>query len=238
VAQAVADAASPAVRNVGTAAGNLMQRPRCWYYRNDEFDCFKKGGDRCYAQEGENQYHAIFDIGPCVIVHPSNLAPALLVCDATLHVIGGDRDTIPLADFFHTPFEGIMSENILKNGEVITHITFQPRPKSGFYAIKEKQSFDWPTVLAAAALEMNGETIRSARICAGAVSPVPKPLPEVERALKGVQVTNDKALRQACARAGRGANPLAQNEYKVAQLPVAVRRAVMRAAGRDEEMSA
>ncbi len=239
VAQSLADAASPAVRNVGTAAGNLLQRPRCWYYRNDEFHCRKKGGDRCFAKDGENKFHAIFEtLAPCVIVHPSNLAPALMVCDATLHVAGGDREAIPLADFFHLPAVDVSSENMLLPGEVVTHITFTPRPKSGFYMVKEKQSFDWPMALAAAALELDGETIRSARLCAGAVAPVPWPLTEVARRLEGVKLGDDNALRRACARAVHDAEPLSQNEYKAALLPVVVRRAILKAAGRGEEANA
>jgi xanthine dehydrogenase YagS FAD-binding subunit len=89
--QAVHSAATPQVRNIATAAGNLLQRPRCWYYRNEQFHCLKKGGDRCYAVEGENKYHAIFGGGPCHIVHPSNLAPALMVCDGIVHLTGGKR---------------------------------------------------------------------------------------------------------------------------------------------------
>ncbi len=96
-------AATPQVRNVATAAGNLLQRPRCWYYRNEQFNCLKKGGFTCFAVEGENQYHAIFGDGPCHIVHPSNLALALFVCDGRVHVTGGKRDEVALIDFFHMP---------------------------------------------------------------------------------------------------------------------------------------
>ncbi|MFG0253452.1 MAG: FAD binding domain-containing protein, partial [Phycisphaerales bacterium JB038] len=200
--------------------------------------CYKKGGEQCFAKDGENKFHAVFDIGPCVIVHPSNLAPALMVCDAVLHVVGGERQTIPLAEFFHTPFEGIGSENVLAPGEIITHITFEPRPQSAFQAVKEKQSFDWPLVMAAVALEMSGDKIDEAHVCVGAVSPVPRPLPDVARALTRVTLDDRAALRRACARSTRKASPLSQNEYKLALLPVVVRRAVLRAAGRAEEVNA
>lgn len=235
VPAAVANAATPQVRNVGTAAGNLLQRPRCWYYRNDQFNCLKKGGATCYAVEGENKFHAIFGGGPCHIVHPSNLAPALLVCDGVVHLSGAGRNSLPVADLFHGPDRGVRDEHTLQPGEVVTHLTIAPAPRSGFYAVKEKQSFDWPLVFAAVALELDGDVIRRARVCAGAVAPVPWALPRVAAALEGVRVDDDQALRRACAGAGEGARPMSQNAYKVRLLPVAVRRAVLRAAGRTTE---
>lgn len=123
LAETAGSAATPQVRNVATAAGNLLQRPRCWYYRNDQFDCLKKGGSRCFAVDGENKFHAIFGDGPCHIVHPSNIAPALMTMNATVHVIGGDRTEIPIAEFFHGPDTGVRTENVIEFGEVVTHIT-------------------------------------------------------------------------------------------------------------------
>ncbi|MBK9187524.1 MAG: FAD binding domain-containing protein [Phycisphaerales bacterium] len=235
VAHAVGSAASPQVRNVGTAAGNLLQRPRCWYYRNEQFQCLKKGGGTCFAFEGENKFHAIFGEGPCYIVHPSNLAPALCITDAVVHLHGGKRASLPITDLYHTPDKGIRTEHNLEPGEIITHITLSPAPVSGFYAIKEKQSFDWPLAFACAALQLDGSKIRTARVCAGAVAPVPWLLPGVDAALKGVDLDDDKALRAACAKATEGARPLSQNAYKLTLLPVAVRRAVLVAAGKKVE---
>ncbi|MCC6322354.1 MAG: FAD binding domain-containing protein [Phycisphaerales bacterium] len=234
----VGTAASPQVRNIGTAAGNLLQRPRCWYYRHEQFDCLKKGGSTCYSIEGENKFHAIFGGGPCHIVHPSNLAPALMVCNGVVHIVGSDRKSLPIAQLFHGPDQGIRSEHVLKPGEVITHITCDAAPRSGFYAIKEKQSFDWPLVAASVSLELDGAKIRSARVCAGAVAPIPWDLPKVEEALKGVSVDDDAALRRACDVAGDGAKPMTDNAYKVRLLPVAVRRATLIAAGRKTEVDA
>lgn len=238
VAQAVHSAATPQARNIATVAGNLLQRPRCWYYRNEQFNCLKKGGDRCFALEGENKYHAIFGGGPCHIVHPSNLAPALTVCDATVYITGGTRETLPIADLFHMPAKGILDEHNLTPGEVVTHITLRERPHSGFYAIKEKQSFDWPLVVACVSLDLSGETIQSARVCAGAVAPVPWRLDKVEKALAGVKATDDDAIRAAAALSGEGAAPMRDNGYKIKLLAAAVRRAIVRAAGRDPEPTA
>jgi xanthine dehydrogenase YagS FAD-binding subunit len=237
VASAVASAATPQVRNVATAAGNLLQRPRCWYYRAEQFHCLKKGGSACFAAEGENKYHAIFGKGPCHIVHPSNLAPALMVCGGVVHLTGGGRESLPIADLFHMPDRGILDEHNLKPGEVITHITLDAAPSSGFYAVKEKQSFDWPLAFAAVSLSLNGDTIQSAKVCAGAVAPIPWLLPEVDQALKGVSIKDDAALRTATARATEGARAMSDNAYKLRLLPVVVRRAVLAAAGRDPEAS-
>jgi len=229
VAQALASAATPQVRNVATVAGNLLQRPRCWYYRQQQFDCLKKGGSQCFAVEGENVYHAIFGPGPCHIVHPSNLAPALMVCNAHVHLVGGKRASLPIAELFHMPDKGLLTEHVLEIGEVITHVSFDARPISGFYAIKHKQSFDWPLAFACVALALDGDKIRAASVCAGAVAPVPWMLPNVAAALVGVSPDDDAALTAACAKAGEGARPMRDNGYKVQLLSVAIKRAILTA---------
>lgn len=235
IAQACGDAATPQVRNVATAAGNLLQRPRCWYYRHAQFDCLKKGGDTCYALNGENNFHAIFGGGPCHIVHPSNLAIAMMVTTGRVQLTGSERTALKVEELFHLPDRGIRTEHVLEPHEVITYLTFRSARQSAYYAIKEKQSFDWPLVAAAVALEMQGDTIAAARVCAGAVAPIPWLLPNVAEALIGVKPSDDAALRRACARATEGAEPMSQNGYKVRLLPVAVRRAVLKAAGLFEE---
>jgi xanthine dehydrogenase YagS FAD-binding subunit len=236
LAQAIEFAASPQVRNVATAAGNLLQRPRCWYYRHFQIDCLKKGGSRCFAVEGENKYHAIFGDGPCHIVHPSNLAPALTICDGVAHVFDGSKTReVSLTDLYHMPDKGVKSENTLNAGDIVTHLTCKPQPVSGFYAIKEKQSFDWPLVAASVVLTMDGTKIGMARVCAGAVAPVPWLLPKVDGALKGVSIDDDAGLRKACAVASEGAKPMTDNGYKRTLLPVAIRRAVLIAAGKPEK---
>ncbi|MBL8875465.1 MAG: FAD binding domain-containing protein [Phycisphaerae bacterium] len=234
--QSVENAASPAVRNVASAAGNLLQRPRCWYYRNEQFNCLKKGGATCFAVEGENRYHAIFGDGPCHIVHPSNLAPAFFVTDATVHMVGAEHPSLPIRYLYHMPDKGVRTESNLPPGAVITHITCKPVKASGFYAIKEKQSFDWPVAAAAVALEMDGNTITKATVCAGAVAPIPWELRNVAGALRGVDVSNDAALTKACAAAAVGAKPMTDNAYKAKLLPVAVKRAVLLAAGKKLEV--
>lgn len=233
IARAVEFAASPQVRNVATAGGNLLQRPRCWYFRNLQFECLKRGGSECFAVPGENRYHAIFGGGPCHIVHPSNLAPALWVLDGVVHLEGGDRPSLPIRDLYHLPDRGIRDEHNLRPGEVVTRLSFKAAPVSGFHAIKEKQSFDWPLVFACVALDLDGQTIAAARVCAGAVAPVPWPLPAVEAALKGVAITDAAAIHKACESAADGAVPLRDNGYKTQLLRVAVRRAIANALGKE-----
>lgn len=238
VAQAVESAATPHVRNVATAAGNLLQRPRCWYYRNQVFNCLKKGGDRCYAVAGENKFHAVFGPGPCHIVHPSNLAVPLLLADAVLHLTGSPRAELRMADLYHTPDGGVRDEHNLAPNEVITAISLNPIPSSGFYAVKEKASFDWPLVMAAVSVSLDGDRIIAARVCAGAVAPVPWPLPRVAEALVGVLVTDTDAIARVSAVAAEGATPMSGNAYKLKLLPVAVRRALVRAVRRAKEVPA
>ena len=230
LAQAAESAATPQVRNVATLAGNLLQRPRCWYFRHDEFHCLKKGGATCFAVDGENQHHAIFGGGPCHIVHPSNLAVALHVVDAlvSLH----PNNAVPIVDLYHLPDAGVRSEHTLASGAIMTGIGCRASPTSAFYAIKHKQSFDWPIGMAAVALTVESGRITAAKVCAGAVAPIPWPLPRVAEALVGVAAEDDGAIRRACAIASHGATPMSQNAYKVRLLPVAVERAVLRALGR------
>jgi len=236
IAQAARSAATPQVRNAGTAAGNLLQRPRCWYYRSAQFDCLKKGGDTCFAVEGENRYHAIFGDGPCHIVHPSNLALALMVTNGTAttrtRAEGAEGRTIPIADLFHLPDEDVETEHRLRPDEIVVSLGYEAAPRSAHYEVREKQSFDWPLVMAAASLDLDGDVVRTARICAGAVAPVPWPLPAVAEALRGVSVDDESALREACGVAVKGARPMRDNAYKTTLLPVAVMRAVRLAAGR------
>ncbi len=235
LAESADSAATPQVRNVATSAGNLLQRPRCWYYRSREFHCLKKGGDRCYAIRGLNRYHAIFGEGPCHIVHPSNIAVPLMIADGVVHVTGAGRETIPIAELFHMPDVGVRSEHTLRPGEVITAISCSIAPTSAFCAIKEKQSFDWPLVMCAVSVDLDGGRIAQARICAGAVAPVPHPLPEVERALRGIRVDDHAGVERACELAGAEARPMRENTYKVHLLKVCVRRTVQKALGQEEQ---
>src|SRR4029077_18427800 len=122
LAEAAGSVATPQIRNAGTLAGNVCQRPWCWYFRNG-FPCYKAGGNTCFSFTGENQFHAIFGGGPSYIVHPSDTAPALLPLDARFRVIGpaGER-TVPSADFFVLPRQDAARENVLGTEDVLAAV--------------------------------------------------------------------------------------------------------------------
>ncbi len=235
---ALSDAAlsvgTPQIRNVGTIGGNLCQRPRCWYYRDEEVVCLKKGGNKCYAIEGENQYHAILGGGPSFIVHPSDCAPALMALGASVEIAGpkGTR-VVPLDKFFVLPADNIFNENVLLSNEVVTHVIV-PVPaagsKSHYMKIRHKESFDWALAGAAVSLVMAGNTVKDCRVVLSGVAPIPWRSKEAENVLKGRAITAEVAA-QAGAAAVAKAKPMAKNQYKVPLTQNTVKLAVLHAAG-------
>jgi xanthine dehydrogenase YagS FAD-binding subunit len=220
------------IRNMGTVGGNIMQRPRCWYFRNEEFNCLKKGGSRCYAVEGENQYHAIFGDGPCHIVHPSSLAVPVMAYGGRFRVLGpsGARE-VDAGEFFQLPNVNLYGEAALQPNEILTHVILPaPGQRSATYEVRFKQSHDWPLAIAAVNLTMDGAVVRSARIVMGAVAPVPWRVQAAERLLTGKTITEAVAADVATA-AVAGAKPLSGNAYKIQIAKTAVKRALLRAAG-------
>jgi xanthine dehydrogenase YagS FAD-binding subunit len=234
LSDAAAVVGSPQIRNVGTIGGNLCQRPRCWYYRDEDVICLKKGGTTCYAIEGENEYHAILGGGPSWIVHPSDCAPALIALGATVDIAGpkGTR-TVPLEKFFILPTENIFKENILEPNEIVTHISV-PAPaagtKSHYMKIRHKESMDWALSGAAVTLVMNGNTVKDCRVVLSGVAPIPWRSAEAERAIKGKTLTTALA-DQAGAAAVAKAKPLGKNGYKVPLTRNTVKLALLHAAG-------
>jgi xanthine dehydrogenase YagS FAD-binding subunit len=217
LAEAAATVATPQIRNVGTLAGNVCQRPWCWYYRNG-FKCLKNGGNRCFSVDGENAFHAIFGGGPSYIVHPSDTAPALVALDATFTLNGASgRRVVPAAEFFTLPSVNAARENVLRDGEVLESVWI-PAPghavKSTYHKIMDREAWTHAVVSAAIVLEMEKDVCRSARIVLGGVAPIPWRLPEVEKLLAGTRVTPELAA-QAGEAAVAGARPLAKNGYKV-----------------------
>jgi xanthine dehydrogenase YagS FAD-binding subunit len=233
LAQAIEDLATPQIRNMGTLGGNLCARTPCWYYMHETFSCAKAGrGNTCPAKEGDNEYHAIFATdGPCVSVHASSAAPALIALGAKVRVVGaaGARE-LDLEKFFTLPKDGVQKENVLAPNEIVTHVTLgKAAPKSATYTVLHRGSHDWPVGLASVALDMNGASVRSARIVLGAVAPVPWRAAEAEAALSGKAVSEETAGKAADA-AVAGAAPLAQNAYKKQTARAAVKRAILMAA--------
>jgi xanthine dehydrogenase YagS FAD-binding subunit len=225
---AAADAATPQIRERATIGGNLCQRPRCWYYRQREFHCLKKGGPTCFAVEGENRYHAIFGGGPSYIVHPSNVAPALVALDGTIVVqtAGAEPQSVKAADFFLLPEQSLKTENILKPGQIISEVVLPvPPSQSATIELREKQSFDWPLVMACVARLNDGW-----RVCLGSVAPIPwisRPAMDV---LANKDITPELAAAAGEA-AVKDSEPMTDNEFKVQLVKVAVKRALLTAAG-------
>ena len=228
LAEAAGGVATPQIRNVATIAGNVCQRPWCWYYRQG-FHCFKAGGNVCYSVSGENQFHAIFGGGPSHIVHPSDTAPALVALNAAFRIVGpsGER-MVPASDFFTLPTANPLHENVLKDGEVLAAITVPAAPdstRSTYHKVMDREAWTHAVVSAAVALEMNGDVCRRARIALGGVAPIPWRLPEVERMLAGQRITPELAAKAGEA-AVAGARPLAKNGYKVPLTRAVVKRTV------------
>jgi xanthine dehydrogenase YagS FAD-binding subunit len=228
LAEAAGSVATPQIRNVGTVAGNVMQRPWCWYYRNG-FQCYKVGGEQCFSITGENQLHAIFGGGPSYIVHPSDTAPALVALD-TIFDVTGPNGTRSLSgeDFFVLPSLDPLRENVLEDGELLAGLRI-PTPATGtrstYYKITDRQAWAHAVISVAAVLQMDGDTCVSASIVLGGVAPIPWRVPESENLLVGRQLTAELA-RQVGEISIREAEPLTKNTYKLPMVSAAIERAL------------
>lgn len=234
LAEAAASVATPQIRNVGTLAGNVCQRPWCWYYRNG-FPCYKAGGNQCFSFAGENEFHAIFGGGPSYIVHPSDTAPALMALGATFTIVGpkGTR-TVPASQFFTLPRQNAARENALVDDEVLTSVRIPAQKaavRSTYHKIMDREAWTHAVVSAAVTLEMDRDVCRSARVVLGGVAPIPWRLPEVEKLLAGQPIT-DALLEKVGDAAVSGARPLSQNAYKVPLTRNLVKRTVKELAAR------
>jgi len=234
LAGACGEAATPQIRNMATVGGNLLQRPRCWYFRHEEFPCRKKGGEKCFAQDGENQYHAIFNNSLCAIVHPSSAGTALVAHGASVELMSKEgKRTVLVEDFFKLPSVELHKENQLKEGEMIVGIV-APRPVEGTRSVYikqgEKESFDWPVADVAIVMEREaeGNKCEKAVIVMGAAAPVPHRASEAEKVLEGKEI-NEAVAREAAKAAVAGATPLSGNGYKVKVFEAIVRRAILEA---------
>jgi len=231
--QAATSVASPLIRNFGTLGGNINQRPRCWFFRGEDFACYKKGGDFCYAVTGDNRYHAIIGGELCYIVHPSDTATALLALNAKAKIagVGGNRD-VAFDSYFIGPREDVLRETVLKKDEFMTHVEI-PNPaggtKFGWMKLKDRQVYDFAVVSVATAFTVDGNNWKDGRITLGGVSPVPYRAKVVEDALKGKDIR--ATIKQAAAAIRTVARPMSLNGFKVDLAAGLIERTILEALG-------
>jgi xanthine dehydrogenase YagS FAD-binding subunit len=230
IQQAAGAAANPGIRNAATVGGNLLQRPRCWYYRDKEIVCLKKGGTRCFAIDGENRYHAVLGGGPVYIVHPSSLGSPLLALGAQAVIAGvdGKERVIDLSELFHLPTTDPQTEHTLAPGEVLLELRLPPageNQRSNYQVAKERAVYDWPLAEASVSLSLEGGLMKDVRIGLGHVAPVPWDASNAAKLLEGKKP--DAALFQQAGRtAFVDASPLRDNAYKVRLGGALIRKAL------------
>jgi xanthine dehydrogenase YagS FAD-binding subunit len=229
LAEAVGQAATPQLRNMATIGGNLLQRPRCWYFRDRLFQCWLKGGTECHARDGENQHHAILGESPCVAVHPSDAAAALMALGASVRLRGpsGER-TIAVEELFAEPTEQHRTETTLQDGEILLDVRV-PAPaansRSVYLKAMDRKVWAFALVGVAAVLQVDGDTISDARLVLSGVATIPWRARAAEQALIGQPATAETFTRAAEAVLDRAA-PLEHNGYKVPLARSLIRRAL------------
>jgi xanthine dehydrogenase YagS FAD-binding subunit len=238
--EAASQTATPGIRNSATVGGNLLQRPRCWYFRNRELVCLKKGGDVCLAVLGDNRYNAILGGGPSFIVHPSSLAAPLLALDAVVEVFHGQPEEgafnyalIPIAELFVGPKDDPTREHALAPGDVLrtVWVPILADMRSAYQAVREKQSHDWPLAEAAVRLRLAADgTMRDVRVALGHVAPIPWRAEQAEAVLEG-QAPSEALFAEAAEAALAVAKPLGGNAYKVPLSKGLLREVLHRASG-------
>ena len=205
---------SPALRNMGTLGGNLCQRPRCWYLRRG-VPCLKNGGTTCHARDGENQYHAILEGGPCYVVHPSDPAVALTALDATVELTTRQAArTLRIAEFFALPRDRMDQETVLLPGEIVSAIVLDAAAAGGrqlYRKLMQRGAWDFALASIAAVRRTDGEV----RLVLGGVAPRPWRAPEsVEEDVASGGLDED-SIAALAERALYDAEPLSKNGYKI-----------------------
>jgi xanthine dehydrogenase YagS FAD-binding subunit len=226
--------ASPQIRNMGTVGGDLCQRPRCWYFRSGH-GLFAMQDGKSLVPNGENKYHAIFGAAPAYFVSASSLGPALAALGAHVKIASpsGVR-TVAVEKFFLIPKTETEREIDLHPNEIVTEILIPSAAasmKNATYEIREKLALDWPLATASVALKMSGSKVAGARIVMGHVAPIPWTASAAEHSLTWKSI-DEAEIQKAADAAVEGAQPLSQNGYKVQLAKVAVKRALLAAAGR------
>lgn len=229
LAESVKTIASPLIRNFATIGGNINQRPRCWFMRNRHMDCYKKGGDFCFAVTGDNRYHAIIEGELCYIVHPSDSATALLALNASGTVAGSEGTrVVPFDEYFIGPREDVLRENILQPNELLIDIqipALAPNTKTAWIKIKDRQVYDFAVVSVAAVVTSEDGVWKDGRIVLGGVAPTPYRATVVEEALQDKDIASN--IEDAAARIANVARPMSNNTYKIDMAKTLIERAVM-----------
>lgn len=217
LSMAASEVASPQLRNQGTIGGNLCQKPRCWYYRG-EFHCLRKGGDQCYAVEGENPYHCIFGGENCFIVHPSDTAPALVALQASVVITGPNgKRTVSVENFHVPPSEDYTRETVLEPAEIVAEIVLPPPAeglRSTYRKVRARRAWDFALAGVALAIAFTGDRAADARVVLSGAAPVPWRSVEAEKVVKETRLDRDRAAQTAEA-VVKNAEPMEQNGYKI-----------------------
>jgi xanthine dehydrogenase YagS FAD-binding subunit len=229
LAQSAAHAATPQVRNAATIGGNLLQRPRCWYFRNRQLH--QSSIDALPLQDREHQYHAVFDNATTAMVHASTPATALLAYGATVHVVGpqGRKRSVLLKEFLLPPDSKRDRDTMLERNEILTHISIpalSPNTRAAYHKQTERDSYDWPIFDIAVVLTQQGNVIDSAAIVIGSVAPTPMRALASEAIIKG-HTMSEAIASEAAQAAIRGATPFDRNAYKVPMLAAVLRRTLL-----------
>jgi xanthine dehydrogenase YagS FAD-binding subunit len=217
LSMAASEVASPQLRHQGTIGGNLCQKPRCWYYRG-EFHCLRKGGDQCYAVEGENTYHCILGGENCFIVHPSDTAPALVALQASVVIAGPNgRRNVAVENFHMPPAVDYTRETVLEPQEIVAEIVLPPPAeglRSSYRKVRARRAWDFALAGVALAIVFSGDQATDSRVVLSGAAPVPWRSVEAEKIVKGRQIDRNRAAKAAEA-ALKNTEPMEQNEYKI-----------------------
>jgi xanthine dehydrogenase YagS FAD-binding subunit len=230
--EAASEVASQQIRNVATVGGNLSQHSRCWYYRHRDTVCLKKGGDLCYARNGENRYHSLFAGNDCISPVVSNLATAFTALDATAVVLRDGKETrMGMAELYQKAWKETAAHNSLNPGDLILKIEIPTaRSRSAYLQVSDKHAFDWALVSCAAAAEVAGGKLSQPRVALGCISPVPHQVQAANDFLDG-KTLDDATVSKAADLILKGAQPHEHNGYKVPLAHALIRRTLLKLKG-------